>query len=268
VDKKKFGFLSNFLTSLNLFSGFLAVLFAFEGKTHLSFYFVIFGLIFDMADGRIARSLGISSRFGLEFDSLADLVTFGLATSAIILNLFFGKSEMGKIFSFLPTLAVAIRLARFNVNSDTKPKEYFEGLSSPLGAFLIISVINLLSDYERTLLIEILAFATVVFISALQVSTLKFRSFKELKIRSYIYYFLFIPPFFLWLIIFKQKIFFIIVVFTTFLYIFYNIIFENIYYGKNLHIRHNFKGRRAGAGLFHDNRREDQNGSGVGKARS
>ncbi len=267
MEKKKFGFLSNFLTSLNLFSGFLAVLFAFEGKTHLSFYFVIFGLIFDMADGRIARSLGISSRFGLEFDSLADLVTFGLATSAIILNLFFGKSELGKIFSFLPTLAVAIRLARFNVNSDAKPKEYFEGLSSPMGAFLIISVINLLSDYERTILIEILAFAAVIFVSALQVSTLKFRSYKELKIGN-IYYFLFIPPFLLWLIIFKQKIFFIIVVFTSFIYIFYNIIFENIYYGKNIHIRYNFKGRRAGAGLFHDDRREGQNGSGAGKARS
>jgi CDP-diacylglycerol--serine O-phosphatidyltransferase len=267
VVRKKLGFLSNFLTSLNLFCGFLAVLFAFEGKTHFSFYFVVLGLIFDMADGRIARSLGISSKFGLEFDSLADLVTFGLATSAILINSFFKSSELGKVFSFLPTLSVAIRLARFNVSSETKPKEFFEGLSSPMGAFLLICISELIVEYKDRFWAEPCMILSVILVSALQVSTLKFRSFKELKMRNYIYYFLFLPPLFLWLIIFKQKIFFTIVVFMISLYIFYNIIFENIY-GKDLHIRYNFKRRRASSGLFHDSGREDQDGSGIGKAGS
>jgi len=239
IEGKKTGrglmrFASNFLTSLNLFSGFLAIFFAFEGKAHLSFYLIIFGLIFDMADGRIARALNISSRFGLEFDSLADLVTFGLAPSAIIYNEIFKTWEFGKILAFIPTLAVAIRLARYNVYSTSdEMKGYFLGLSSPMGAFIIVSSLMTMKNYEllSSIFGEIFFICVVFGIASLQVSSIKFRSFKEVKIIGRFFpYLLFLPPFFLWLAIFKTNIFFLVVLAGSIFYIIYNLIYENIFH--------------------------------------
>lgn len=263
--KKELKFAGNFLTSLNLFCGFTSILLSFEGKFNFAFYFIFLGLIFDMADGRIARALGISSKFGLEFDSLADLTTFGIAPSAMVYNMFLKEFEFGKIISFLPVLSVAIRLARFNVNSETKAKKYFEGLSSPLGAFLIISLSFIFKDIVilSEKITKIVFFLLIFSVSALQVSTIKFRSFKEVKMSKFIPYFIFLPPVLLWLLFFKQKIFFIISIFGITCYIIYSIIFENLRYGKSIYIRHDFERRRASAGLLNDNRREDQNGSGT-----
>ncbi len=225
-------FASNFLTSLNLFSGFLAVFFAFEGKIMFSFYLIILGLIFDMADGRVARALNISSRFGLEFDSLADIVTFGLAPSAIIYNGIFKDWDFGKIFAFVPTLAVAIRLARYNVYSTSEDREYFQGLSSPMGAFTIVSVLMIMKSYElfSSVLAEVLFVLSIFGVAVLQVSSLRFRSFKNVRMSAKLFpYLLFLPPFFLWLAIFKRNLFFFIVIAINLFYIIYNILVENIF---------------------------------------
>ncbi len=261
-------FASNVLTSLNLFSGFFAIFLAFEKKFDLAFYLIIFGLIFDIADGRIARALRISSKFGVEFDSLADLVTFGIAPSMILYNGIFHLIEFGKLLSFIPALAVAIRLARFNVSVSDKPREYFEGLSSPMGAFALVGPFMLFSDILSDRRFQIIMVALTLIVSALEVSTIRFRSFKELRIRrALLIYFLFIPPIFFWLLIFKKKIFLITTISMIFSYIIYNIVFENLLrrrkeYGKGLHIRHDLKGRRAGAGVLHDGGGKSENGAG------
>ncbi len=254
--------ISNVLTSLNLLSGFSATLLAFEGKLLYSFYFVVLGLIFDMLDGRVARALKISSKFGIEFDSMADLVTFGVAPAAIIYNGFLKNVEFGKLISFVLVLAVAIRLSRFNVTSSEKPKEYFEGLSSPMGAFFISSFM-LISDNISFPYFDLVFTLFVLLISFLEISRLKFRSFKEVRFSPY---FLFIPPVLFWLLVFKQKVFLILVFVIIFAYIIYNIVFEN--YGKGLYIRYYAKRRRASSGLFNDGRGKDQDGLSSGEARS
>lgn len=265
VEKRsKLKNLSNILTSLNLLCGFLSILFSFEGKILYAFYFIVLGLVFDLADGRIARALKISSKFGIEFDSMADLVTFGVAPSMLIYNDFLRHVEFGKITAFVQTIAVAIRLARFNLSSTEKPKEYFEGLSSPMGAFLLISPLILSDAYGVSFpYFEIFFSLFVLIIGFLEVSSLKFRSFKEVKFSPY---FLFFPPFILWLLIFKQKIFLLLVFFASLGYIIYNIIFEN--YGKGIYIRYNLKRWRTSSGLLNDGRGKDKNGIGSGEARS
>lgn len=255
--------ISNVLTSLNLLCGFSSIFFSFEGKILYAFYFVALGLIFDMLDGRIARTLKISSKFGIEFDSMADLVTFGVAPSMILYNGFLKNVELGKLVAFVQTLAVAIRLARFNVSSSERPKEYFEGLSSPMGAFFLASFVLLIDTYGVSFAYLDVVFIVLTFLIALlEISTIRFRSFKELKLPPYL---LFLPPVMFWLLIFKQKLFLLLVFTLVSAYIIYNIIFEN--YGKGVHIRHYVKRRRASTRLFDDSRREDKDGIGSGEAR-
>lgn len=256
--------ISNVLTSLNLLCGFSAIFLAFEGKILYAFYFVVLGLIFDLLDGRVARALKISSKFGIEFDSMADLITFGVAPSMILYNAFLKHVEFGKIIAFVQTLAVAIRLSRFNVGSSEKPREYFEGMSSPMGAFFLSSAVLIVDLYKFSFPYFEIIFTVFVFaVGFLEVSNIKFRSFKEVKFSPY---FLFIPPVLLWLLIFKQKLFLILVFIAVSAYIIYNVVFEN--YGKGLHIRHYVKGRRASTGLLNDGRGKSKDGVSSGEARS
>jgi CDP-diacylglycerol--serine O-phosphatidyltransferase len=133
---------------MNLFSGFAAIVTALDGKNGddkdfvLAGWYIVIGGIFDMLDGVLARLTHTSSEFGVELDSLADVVTFGVAPSAILFKAFFYQFPgTGLLFAALPAICGAIRLARFNVQLVGFDKDYFRGLPIPSAAILTISYV-------------------------------------------------------------------------------------------------------------------------------
>lgn len=147
-------FVPNFITLLNLLSGGIAVIFAVKGDLSIAALFVFFGIFFDFFDGFLARKLNVSSEMGLQLDSLADLVTSGLAPALVLVNLI----ELSILPSqdancFLPYLGLlvllcsAYRLAKFNIS--TEQSQFFIGLPTPANALLIMSL-PLILDYQNS----------------------------------------------------------------------------------------------------------------------
>ena len=147
-------FVPNFITLLNLLSGGIAVIFAVKGDLSTAALFVFFGIFFDFFDGFLARKLNVSSEMGLQLDSLADLVTSGLAPALVLVNLI----ELSILPSqdancFLPYLGLlvllcsAYRLAKFNISNEQS--QFFIGLPTPANALLIMSL-PLVLDYQNS----------------------------------------------------------------------------------------------------------------------
>ena len=147
-------FVPNFITLLNLLSGGIAVIFAVKGDLSTAALFVFFGIFFDFFDGFLARKLNVSSEMGLQLDSLADLVTSGLAPALVLVNLI----ELSILPSqdancFLPYLGLlvllcsAYRLAKFNISNEQP--QFFIGLPTPANALLIMSL-PLILDYQNS----------------------------------------------------------------------------------------------------------------------
>ena len=135
-------FFPNALTILNMFLGFLSIIFIMKGKYFDAGLFILLAGLMDIFDGKIARSLGISSKFGVEFDSLADVVSFCVAPSLLVYNLYCENINyiVGAIFSFIPLIAGTVRLAKYNLDTDEdNPKSYFIGLSTPISTVTILS---------------------------------------------------------------------------------------------------------------------------------
>ncbi len=163
---------------MNLFSGFVAIKCAMvDDDFARAGWFVIIGGLFDMFDGIMARLTNSSSEFGVELDSLADIVTFGVAPSAILYKLFFYQYPgTGLLLAALPAMCGAIRLARFNVQLVGFDKDYFSGLPIPSAAILIISYVSYhhlqLPLAER--ISDPLIFVVTAAASLLMVSTIKY----------------------------------------------------------------------------------------------
>ena len=134
----------NLVTVINIFLGFYAVINAFRGDFIVAFWCVVGGGIADALDGKVARMVEGYSEFGVQYDSLADVITFGLAPSVIVYNML-GQPTSGIYIwvSFLPLLFGSLRLARFNADLVGFDKDSFIGLPIPAAAFSIISLIPL-----------------------------------------------------------------------------------------------------------------------------
>ena len=127
-------------TTMNLFSGFVAIIKATEGEYVVAAWFIVLSVIFDGLDGAMARLTKTSSEFGVELDSLADVVSFGVAPSYILYDAFFHQWDAaGMVIAGLPAMCGALRLARFNVQLTGFDKEYFLGLPIPAAALTAIS---------------------------------------------------------------------------------------------------------------------------------
>lgn len=169
----------SFFTLMNLFSGFLSVVQVFEGRFEYACWLIVLAAFFDVLDGMMARLTNSNSGFGVELDSLADIVSFGLAPS--ILVYFFGLREfgaLGLLVAALPAICGAVRLARFNVTFSGEKKDYFVGLPIPgMAAFIVALILNFnnaawfsrYSPSNLTVLIPI-----VFVLSFLMVSTIPF----------------------------------------------------------------------------------------------
>src|SRR5947207_2851159 len=178
--------LPSLFTMGNMFCGYACVVYAMQGEFERAALFIGFAIVLDMLDGRIARLTGSTSAFGVEFDSLADVISFGMAPA--ILAFQWGLSPLGRLgwaAGFLFVAAAAMRLARFNIQSTSGgDKRYFVGMPSPAAAGIPAATVFVypwgLYDYREALP----ALAMVVVPAVLMVSTIRFRSFKTLDSKT------------------------------------------------------------------------------------
>src|ERR1700677_259559 len=125
----------NIVTTGNMFCGFYSMIASMHGDFMPASWAIIAASIFDMLDGRIARLTKATSQFGLEYDSLSDLISFGVAPAVLLYQWALQPYDrLGWLASFLYLACGALRLARFNVNSSALPKNYFQGLPIPMAA--------------------------------------------------------------------------------------------------------------------------------------
>ncbi|MBT6124082.1 MAG: CDP-diacylglycerol--serine O-phosphatidyltransferase [Halioglobus sp.] len=139
--------LPNLFTTGGLFAGFYAVIAGMRGDFESAPIAVLAALLLDGLDGRIARMTNTQSKFGAEYDSLADMVSFGVAPALVIFS--FALGDLGKIgwsAAFIYVACAALRLARFNTQIDTADKNFFTGLASPSAACLIVSAVWVCND--------------------------------------------------------------------------------------------------------------------------
>ena len=178
--------LPNLLTTGCLFSGFYAIVAAIDGNFERAGMAVFIAMLFDGLDGRVARLTSTETLFGKEYDSLADMVAFGLAPAIVSYQwgvariAEYGKAwyRFGWLAAFFYAAAVALRLAKFN--SRVQDKRYFEGLPSPSGAAIVAAFLWASSEWrEPGLPGLILAFAITAAAGALMVSRFSYPSFKS-----------------------------------------------------------------------------------------
>jgi CDP-diacylglycerol--serine O-phosphatidyltransferase len=172
--------LPSLLTTGNLFCGFFAMLLTVEYRYAEAALAIFVAMVMDMLDGRVARLMKATSQFGVEFDSLADVVSFGVAPAFLLYA--FALSELGRpawFGAFLFVICGALRLARFNVHTGTTDRRFFVGLPIPAAAGVAASTVLLLhhDDPPRWALVAI-AVGTYL-VALLMVSTFRYWSFKE-----------------------------------------------------------------------------------------
>ncbi len=179
--------LPNLFTGASIYLGILSVTYATMGRFQLACWLVLLSLIFDGLDGRVARLTGTTSKFGVEFDSLADIVAFGVAP-AMILFAYVGHlyGKLGIIISGLYVVFGAIRLARFNVTTNQKEPNVFIGLPIPAAAVFVVSWLLLemgffQRHFENSNLISHFLLVGSFIVALLMVSNIRYPSFKKLN---------------------------------------------------------------------------------------
>jgi CDP-diacylglycerol--serine O-phosphatidyltransferase len=183
--------LPSLLTLGNLFCGYACVIFALRQAFEQAAMFIGFAIVLDMLDGRVARMTGTSSAFGVEFDSLADVVSFGMAPAVLCFAWGLkGFDQAGWAASFVFVSAAAIRLARFNIQTNIPglDKRYFVGMPSPAAAGVPAATVFAYPDFVAGWPYNLLALPMVLVPAFLMVSTVRYRSFKSIDMgtrRSY-----------------------------------------------------------------------------------
>ena len=178
--------LPNLFTTAALFSGFYSIIAAMnENFTHAAVAIFI-SMIFDGLDGRVARLTHTQSAFGAEYDSLADMVSFGIAPALVVFTWSLAPlGKIGWIAAFIYAVGAALRLARFNTMLGVEEKRYFTGLPSPAAAALVAGVIWAANDKGVTGGSMATIMALLVPITGLlMVSNVKYRSFKDLNLKG------------------------------------------------------------------------------------
>ncbi|MEM1243569.1 MAG: CDP-diacylglycerol--serine O-phosphatidyltransferase [Pseudomonadota bacterium] len=174
--------LPNLLTMIGLFAGFYAVVAAFKHQYAYAAMAIFIATIMDFLDGRIARLTKTQTEFGSQFDSLADMLSFGVAPALIMYAwVLHPLGKAGWLVAFFYTAAVALRLARFNTQVKVVDKRYFQGLACPAAACLLASMLWLLKDYNISGLGASSVALVTLFAGLLMVSNIRYRSFKEIR---------------------------------------------------------------------------------------
>lgn len=177
--------LPNIFTSANFILGFMAILFAVDGKVWKAIWAILLASVFDLLDGRVARLTNTTSKFGVQYDSLADLISFGIAPALL---LYFSAlkpfGRAGLVAATLYAVCGALRLARFNVLSAVLPKSYFQGLPIPMASLAICTGLLFLRELSLPLEKNAALLVLTTGLALLMISTLRFPSFKDVHLRQ------------------------------------------------------------------------------------
>lgn len=190
TDKPKRGrgiyLLPNLFTTATLFAGFYAILAAMSGRFEAAAIAIFVAMLADGLDGRVARMTNTQTDFGAEYDSLADMVAFGLAPALVMyLWALSGLGKLGWLAAFIYTAGTALRLARFNTQVGIADKRYFQGLASPAAAAIMAGGVWVGVDHEiNGADVEWLACIITLAIGLLMVSNARYHSFKEIDLRG------------------------------------------------------------------------------------
>ncbi|MFW1906979.1 CDP-diacylglycerol--serine O-phosphatidyltransferase [Acinetobacter ursingii] len=176
----------NLITTAALLSGFYSITASMNGEFLQAIYAIFLAALLDGLDGRVARAIGAQSAFGEQYDSLSDLLAFGVAPAILMYS--WSLHDLGRIglaCCFIYTACAAFRLARFNVQIGVVDKRYFIGIASPLAAILVITLIWVSRDYPfvfdiRDIKVQIAYAIYMVIVAILMISNIKYYSFKQM----------------------------------------------------------------------------------------
>ncbi len=177
--------LPNLFTAASIFTAVVAMVSAINGDFEKSAWLIFLSLVFDGLDGRVARLTHTTSRFGVEFDSLADIIAFGVAP-ALLLYLFAGE-EYGRFGVLIVALYIifgAIRLARFNIMSPKTDPSVFIGVPIPAAAIFVSIWVLMFNRYDSLHSLKIILLISVLMISLLMVSNIRYPSFKKIGLEK------------------------------------------------------------------------------------
>jgi CDP-diacylglycerol--serine O-phosphatidyltransferase len=190
VRRKGVYLLPNLFTTGALFAGFYAIIAAMRGDFESAPIAILFAMVFDGLDGRVARLTNTSSKFGAEFDSLSDMVSFGVAPALVMFCWALGDlGKFGWSAAFVYVACAALRLARFNTQIDSADGNYFTGLASPAAAAIIASTVWVCHDLgwvgdEVSTEIAVLAGLLTATIGFLMIANFPYSSFKGIDFRG------------------------------------------------------------------------------------
>lgn len=175
--------LPSLFTTMGLFAGFYALIAAVQGRYELAAWAILAAAAFDMLDGRVARLLNAETAFGAEYDSLCDMLSFGVAPAVLMYMWALAPlHKIGWLAAFLIAACAALRLARFNVQLDTQDKRYFQGLPTPAAALLIATAV-LYHEEGGLAPAPWLWFGVSIALAWLMVSGVRFISGKDFDLR-------------------------------------------------------------------------------------
>ncbi len=177
----------NLITTAALLSGFYSIIASMNGEYTQAIYAIFIAALFDGLDGRVARAIGAQSPFGEQFDSLSDMLAFGVAPAILMYS--WSLHDLGRIglaACFVYTACAAFRLARFNVQIGIVDKRYFIGVASPLAAVMLISLVWVGLDFPeifdlRETGIQAINAAVIIAVGLLMISNVKYYSFKTVE---------------------------------------------------------------------------------------
>ena len=172
--------LPNIFTAASIFTGIFSIISAINGQFDKAAWLILLSLVFDGLDGRVARLTNTCSRFGVEFDSLADIVAFGVAP-ALLMYLYVGDTfgRFGIVASALFVIFGAVRLARFNVSTSQGEPSVFIGIPIPTAAVFISLLVLLFEKYSLGTQYGVLILIAALILSFLMVSNIRYPSFKK-----------------------------------------------------------------------------------------
>jgi CDP-diacylglycerol--serine O-phosphatidyltransferase len=178
--------LPNLFTTGALFSGFYAITSAMGGRYETAVIAIFVAMILDGLDGRVARLTNTQSEFGAQYDSLSDMVSFGVAPALVMyLWAFSSLGKLGLFAAFVHMAGGALRLARFNTQLETADRRYFQGLPSPAAAAILAGFIWISLEYNYDIeIFKFFAIALTISTGLLMVSNFRYSSFKEIDLKG------------------------------------------------------------------------------------
>jgi len=177
--------LPNLMTTGNLFFGFYAIILSLKQNFEYAAYAIVAAAVFDLLDGRLARLTRSTSKFGAEYDSLCDLISFGMAPAFVMyLWALQPLGRIGWIACFLFLTCGALRLARFNVQASVIEKAYFQGLPIPMAAGIVASSILAFNALGWESQGSILLLSMTILLAVVMISNFRYRSFKDLDLKQ------------------------------------------------------------------------------------